>query len=126
MSGGFSTKRNMAIGRGVGIPYATVTSASEAKQRRRKTKMSFKQKLREWLYDDSNEAIPMVDRDENDLREEQAIHFSVIPAAGGRIVQVRVYDHRTDRNSNKLHIITPEENLAESLAQILQIEQLSR
>ena len=126
MSGGYSTKRNMANGRGVGIPYATVTSASEAKQRRRKTKMSFKQKLREWLYDDSNEAIPMVDRDENDLREEQAIHFSVIPAAGGRIVQVRVYDHRTDRNSNKLHIITPEENLAESLAQILQIEQLSR
>lgn len=126
MSGGFSTKRNMANGRGVGIPYATVTSASEAKQRRRKTKMSFKQKLREWLYDDSNEVPMAIDRDENDLREEQAIHFSVIPAAGGRIVQVRVYDHRKDHNVTKLHIITPEENLAESLAQILQIEQLSR
>lgn len=127
MSGGYSTKRNMANGRGVGIPYATVTSMADVNQKRRKTKMTFKQKLREWLYDDSNEKIPMaIDRDENDLREEQAIHFSVIPAAGGRIVQVRVYDHRTDRNSNKLHIITPEENLAESLAQILQIEQLSR
>lgn len=126
MSGGFSTKRNMAIGRGTGIPYATVTSVSEAKQKRRKTKMSFKQKLREWLYDDSNEVPMAIERDDNDLREEHAIHFSVIPAAGGRIVQVRVYDHRTDRNSNKLHIITPEENLAESLAQILQIEQLSR
>ena len=126
MSGGFSTKRNMANGRGVGIPYATVTSASEAKQRRRKTKMSFKQKLREWLYDDSNEVPMAIDRDENDLREEQAIHFSIIPAAGGRIVQVRVYDHRKDHNVTKLHIITPEENLADSLAQILQIEQLSR
>lgn len=126
MSGGFSTKRNMAIGRGVGIPYATVTSASHAKQRRRKTKMSFKQKLREWLYDDINEVPMAIDRDENDLREENAIHFSVIPAAGGRIVQVRTYDHRNDRNSNKLHIITPDENLAESLAQILQLEQLSR
>ena len=126
MSGGFSTKRNMAIGRGVGIPYATVTSVSEAKQRRRKTKMSFKQKLREWLYDDSNEPPPHIERDENDLREEQAINFSVIPAAGGRIVQVRVYDHRKDHNVTKLHIITPEENLADSLAQILQIEQLSR
>ena len=126
MSGGFSTKRNMAIGRGVGIPYATVTSVSEAKQRRRKTKMSFKQKLRKWLYDDSNEPPPHIERDENDLREEQAINFSIIPAAGGRIVQVRVYDHRKDHNVTKLHIITPEENLAESLAQILQIEQLSR
>ena len=126
MSGGYSTKRNMANGRGVGIPYATVTSVSEAKQRRRKTKMSFKQKLREWLYDDSNEVPMAIERDDNDLREEQAINFSIIPAAGGRIVQVRVYDHRKDHNVTKLHIITPEENLADSLAQILQIEQLSR
>lgn len=126
MSGGYSSKRSTAIGRVMPkLPYATVTSAADAKQRR-KTKMSFKQKLREWLYDDSNEVPMAIERDENDLREEQAIHFSVIPAAGGRIVQVRVYDHRTDRNSNKLHIITPDENLAESLAQILQIEQLSR
>ena len=125
MSGGFSSKRNMANGRG--IPYATVTAKmAEPNQKRRKTKMSFKQKLREWLYDDSNETPPRIERDENDLREEQAINFSIIPAAGGRIVQVRVYDHRKDHNVTKLHIITPEENLAESLAQILQIEQLSR
>ena len=123
MSGGFSSKRNMANGRG--IPYATATMA-EPNQKRRKTKMSFKQKLRDWLYDDSNEPPPRIERDENDLREEQAINFSVIPAAGGRIVQVRVYDHRKDHNVTKLHIITPEENLADSLAQILQIEQLSR
>jgi hypothetical protein len=124
MSGGFSSKRNMANGRG--IPYATVTAMAEPNQKRRKTKMSFKQKLREWLYDDSNEPVPRIERDENDLREEQAINFSIIPAAGGRIVQVRVYDHRKDHNVTKLHIITPEENLADSLAQILQIEQLSR
>ena len=113
----------MANGRG--IPYATATMA-EPNQKRRKTRMSFKQKLRDWLYDDSNETPPRIERDENDLREEQAINFSVIPAAGGRIVQVRVYDHRKDHNVTKLHIITPEENLADSLAQILQIEQLSR
>ena len=124
MSGGFSSKRNMANGRG--IPYTTVTAMAEPNQKRRKIKMSFKQKLREWLYDDSNEPPPRIERDENDLREEQAINFSVIPAAGGRIVQVRVYDHRKDHNVTKLHIITPEENLADSLAQILQIEQLSR
>ena len=123
MSGGYSSKKNMANGRG--IPYATATMA-EPNQKRRKIKMSFKQKLREWLYDDSNETPPRIERDENDLREEQAINFSVIPAAGGRIVQVRVYDHRKDHNVTKLHIITPEENLADSLAQILQIEQLSR
>jgi len=125
MSGGFSSKRNMASGRA--IPYATTSMAKyNTVEPKRKPKMSFKQKLRNWLYDDSKEEVIAVTRDDNDLREEQAINFSVIPAAGGRIVQVRVYDHRTDRNSNKLHIITPDENLAESLAQILQIEQLSR
>jgi hypothetical protein len=113
----------MTIGRGLGIP---TTSMAESNQKRRKTKMSFKQRLRNWLYDDSNETMPVIERDENDLREEQAINFSVIPASGGRIVQVRYYDHRTDRNSNKLHVITPDENLAESLAQILQIELISR
>jgi hypothetical protein len=117
----------MANGRMMPLPYATKTSSmAEYNQVKRKTKMSFKQKLREWLYDDSNEPMPTIERDENDLREEQAINFSVIPAAGGRIVQVRVYDHRKDHNVTKLHIITPEENLAESLAQILQIEHLSR
>jgi hypothetical protein len=50
----------------------------------------------------------------------------VINAAGGRIVQVRYYDQKADRHSNKLHIITPEENLAESLAHILAIETISR
>jgi hypothetical protein len=125
MSGGFSSKRNMANGRGI---LHTTTSMSEYNQvkSKRKPKMSFKQKLRNWLYDDSDAAVPVLDRNENDLREEQAINFSVIPAAGGRIVQVRVYDHRKDHNVTKLHIITPDENLAESLAQILQLEQLSR
>lgn len=118
----------MAIGRVMPAPYVTATSKmAEEKQKRRKTKMTFKQKLREWLYNDSNEAPMAIDRDDgHDLREEQSINFSVIPAAGGRIVQVRVYDQRNDRHSNKLHIITPDENLAESLAQILQLEQLSR
>ena len=124
MSGGYNSKRNMANGRG--IPYATATAMAESNQKRRKTTMSFKQKLREWLYDDSGETPPQIDRDENDLREEQSINFSIIPAAGGRIVQVRVYDHRKDHSVTKLHIITSDEDLAESLAHILQIEQLSR
>ena len=101
MSGGFSSKRNMAIGRGI----ATVSPAEV--RPKRKMKMSFKQRLRNWLYDDSADMPQTIERDSNDLREEQSINFSVIPAAGGRIVQVRVYDQRKDHNVNKLHIITP-------------------
>jgi hypothetical protein len=102
------------------------TTAHYGNSKRKQPKMSFKQKLRNWLYDDSAEEAVAIDRDENDLREEQSINFSIIPAAGGRIVQVRVYDQRKDHNVTKLHIITPDENLAEALAHILQIEVISR
>jgi hypothetical protein len=66
--------------------------------------------------------------DDDDLRidHDSAFHFSVIPAAGGKIVQVRYYDKVKDRNHTKLHIITPDEKLEEALAHIFQMEVLSR
>jgi hypothetical protein len=68
------------------------------------------------------------DDDEDAFRidHDSAIHFSVIPAAGGKIVQIRYYDKVKDRNLTKLHIITPDEKLEEALAHIFQIEVLSR
>lgn len=87
-----------------------------------------KTKLRSWLldngtvcrtgnpYDNSNDAI----------ESENQINFSIIGANGGRIVQVRYYDHATDRNQNRLHIITPDENLGEALAHIITMETLGR
>lgn len=90
--------------------------------------MGIKERFRNWLFNDDSD-VPVLSRDEPgelNFREDQALHFTVIPAAGGRIVQVRGYDERNDRHINKLHIITPDEELATSLAQILQIEQLSR
>ena len=87
---------------------------------------SIKTKLRSWLfgvdtisvnpYDDSNDAI----------ESENQINFSIISANGGRIVQVRYYDHATDRNRNSLHVITPDEDLAEALAHIITMETLGR
>jgi hypothetical protein len=121
----------MASGRGLSIK-ATLPSnrplpMAEAKQSRKKS-MSIKSRLRNWLFNDDSD-VPVLsksDPDELNFREDQSLHFTVIPAAGGRIVQVRGYDERNDRHINKLHIITPDEELATSLAQILQIEQLSR
>jgi hypothetical protein len=54
------------------------------------------------------------------------INFSVVNASGGRIVQVRHYDLKSDRHRHSLHIITPEEDLATALAHILVIDNLSR
>ena len=111
-----------------------LTSASEMRKRKakkEKMKISFRQRIRNWLYADQDVDMPeaVIARDDDDdlrIDHDMALHFSVIPAAGGKIVRVQYYDRVKDRNINKLSIITPDENLAESLAQILQIEMLSR
>jgi len=93
-------------------------------------KFNLKQKFRNWLYNDGNDDLCEVAEDshsdELEINHDNAIHFAVLPANGGRIVQIRYYDRVKDRNLTKLHVITPDENLAESLAHILQIEVISR
>lgn len=111
-----------------------LTSAGELQKlnkRKQKKLMTLRQRIRNWLYADTeNDNMPeaVVRDSDDDLRidHDQALHFSVIPAAGGKIVRIQYYDRAKDRNINKLSIITPDEDLAESLAHILQIEVLSR
>ena len=93
-----------------------------------KMKVSFKQRIRDWLFDESdmsNHAIS-VDEDGPEVQLDNAINFSVVNAAGGRIVQVRYYDQKSDRHKNSLHVITPDEDLSTALAHILAIETISR
>ncbi len=89
-----------------------------------------KRKLRNWLLDSPDqyaEVNCVVTEDEVHIdNQENSMTFNVVSASGGRIVQVRYYDRKTDRHATKLHIITPEENLAEALAHILAIETMSR
>jgi len=103
-----------------------------AQERNKTMKLTLRQRFRTWLMQDDNEEdmpeVFAVDDDEDEFRidHDSAIHFSVIPAAGGKIVQIRYYDKVKDRNLTKLHIITPDEKLEEALAHIFQIEVLSR
>jgi len=142
MSGGYASKRSMANGRAsVPMPQPKIRSmtigSGEAgrfntrlKMNQKEKKMNFiKRKLRDWLFNDGDYAQEdiVVSHDETDISDhENSINFNVINASGGRIVQVRFYDRKTDRHSNKLHIITPDEDLATSLAHILAIETMSR
>jgi hypothetical protein len=94
-------------------------------------KFNLKRRFRDWLYDDSDNEVFATASDSHqsddlEINHDNAIHFAVLPANGGRIVQIRYYDRVKDRNLTKLHVITPDEDLAESLAHILQIEVISR
>jgi hypothetical protein len=123
------------------VNYATATvsakqprergliSGNQIKRKKEKMKRSIRQRIRDWLYaDEADVPVAIAVDSDDDLRvdHDQAFHFSVIPAAGGKIVKVQYYDRVKDRTHTKLNIITPDEDLATSLAHILQIEALSR
>ena len=70
----------------------------------------------ESLCDDSPSGIDLPD----------PINFKVQAVSGGTIVESRWYDHKKDENRVKLHIITQEENLAESIGKIVTMELLQK
>jgi len=54
------------------------------------------------------------------------ITFKVQQVNGGTVIETRYYDHKKDDHRVKLHIVTPEENLAESIGKIVTMELLQR
>jgi len=122
MSGGYASKRNMANGRGL------VQTTSNKIGKPMKMRISFKQRFRNWLFEenDSPDIVVGIDDAPNFVQDENAIRFEVVNAAGGRIVQVRHYDRVKDRNFTSLHIITPDEDLPTALAHILALTTLGK
>jgi hypothetical protein len=68
------------------------------------------------LCDDSTSGIDLPD----------PIVFKVQAVSGGTVVESRWYDYKKDENRVKLHIITQEENLSESIGKIVTMELLQK
>ena len=54
------------------------------------------------------------------------INFRVQTVSGGTVVESRWYDHKKDEARVKLHIITPDESLSESIGKIVTMELLQK
>lgn len=54
------------------------------------------------------------------------ITFKVQAVSGGTVVETKWYDYKKDEQRVKLHIITQEENLAESIGKIVTMELLQK
>jgi hypothetical protein len=70
----------------------------------------------EELCDDSPGGIELPD----------PIIFKVQAVSGGTIIESRWYDYKKDESRVKLHIITQEENLSESIGKIVTMELLQK
>lgn len=67
-------------------------------------------------FDDSPDSIDLPD----------PIVFKVQAVSGGTVVESKWYDHKKDEHRIKLHIITQDENLSESIGKIVTMELLQK
>jgi len=54
------------------------------------------------------------------------LNIRVYNATGGKVITFQHYDYATDKNHESTYIIHPEEELADSLAKLIVIEELRR
>ena len=94
-------------------------------------------KLVVWGWDFSYDAVDptergrygvdvLVDDTESGIDLPDPIRFKVQAVQGGTLIETIFYDHKKDENIKKLHIITPNEDLATSIGQIVSMELLKR
>ena len=91
----------------------------------RKMKMSIKQRIRNWLMNDSDNELSYAVEDENgpDLNS-QSFRLNIYGASGGTIIETTKYDRKSDENRHSLHVVTEDKDLGEELSKIITMEQL--
>ena len=83
-----------------------------------------KRKLSNWLNESHRgELVASPPRDAT-LNANTAMTFGIYNASGGKIVEFRRYDNRTDRTTYSLHIVPDEEDFGELIAKISTMEML--
>jgi len=111
--------------------YANVVSSKQAtirparKIRKEKVKLTFKQRIRNWLNNDEYEQdVPQLV--ESDRLSSEGMRMQIYRASGGYVVETRSYDHHKDRNLNSMHVITEDQDLGDALGKIVMMEALKR
>ncbi len=89
-------------------------------------KLTLKQRIRNWIMDDSDDYsgnVISVDRDGPNIQS-QGFRLNVYGAAGGTIVETTKYDRQKDDHRHSLHVVTDDKELGEELAKIITLESL--
>ena len=90
-------------------------------------KLTIKQRIRNWLMDDSadygNSIAIAEDCERTDLHS-QGFRLQVYGASGGTIIETTKYDRKSDENRHSLHVVTDDKDLGEQLSKIITMEQL--
>jgi hypothetical protein len=111
-------------------PYAitgakTLGSNRVRKARKVKQKLTWKQRFRNWIFEENSDMPELVERDisSSELGGE-GMRFQLYRAAGGYVVEIRYYDHKQDRHHHKLHIIKDDDDVGNAIGKIITMESL--
>ena len=104
---------------------AKAISPTRKIRKTKKVKLTFKQRIRNWLIRDDDEAdVPEMVGADRLASEGMRLH--IYKASGGYVVETRSYDSHKDRNFNSMHVITEEQNLGDALGKIVMMEVMKR
>jgi hypothetical protein len=93
----------------------------------------FKKILWRWTYqgrelEEDINVVPgsrLISRSEEALcGDDPVLNFKVYSAVGGKVVEFRRYDRKSDRNDTTTYIITNDQDFGERIAKIAMIENL--
>ena len=112
---------------GQAIKYSTKqpaqTNPARKIRKKKKMKLSLKQRFRNWLNSDYlGEDIV----EESDPLASESMRMNVYKASGGYVVETRFYDRRKDENFYSMHVITEDRDLGDALGKIVMMEALKR
>ena len=92
---------------------------------KKKMNLTLKQKLRNWLMDDTDDDYPCsISVDESPSIDSNGFRLQVYKANGGVVVETRTYDRRKDENYNSLYVITEDKDLGAEIGKIITMENL--
>jgi hypothetical protein len=122
MSGGYAVASTAKVPR--------ITGANTVKRARqyveeRPMKLTFKQRIRNWLMNDEAEYGNAISIDEEGPNiQTQSFRLNVYSAGGGTIIETTKYDRQRDDHRHSLHIVTDDKDLGEELSKIITMESL--
>jgi hypothetical protein len=127
MSGGYAVASSPRLNRTPRITHSNRLGRAISIQTTKssKMKMSIKQRIRNWLMNDSDNELSYAVEDENgpDLNS-QSFRLNIYGASGGTIIETTKYDRKSDENRHSLHIVTEDKDLGQELSKIITMEQL--
>lgn len=108
--------------------------ASAVPKQKQRTKMNF---IKRWLLRSVKDAVEqekdyyhnspatLISKGPQSIDQpERAIQFTVYHANGGRVIETRRYERKTDRNTNGLYIITSDQDFGKEIDKIITMESL--